>query len=484
LAETNPIPDISNYRNNGYPTTQTIYVRVDSQLDNDCLGMGAHIALYIEPIPIANSVTIDRQCDNDFDDYFPFDTATIEATVLNGQTGMVVSYVDENGNDLTSPLPNPFTTSSQTITIRVTDSNSIDPDGACYAETTLEFIVDKKPVANPVTDFIECDDDLDELFSFDTSTIEATILNGQTGMLVSYVDENGNPLSSPLPNPFLTGSQSISVKVENELYVNCTAEATINFTVHPKPTFELDEEAVVCLNLLPKQLSIFNPQENNYSYTWTDEYGFEISNQPQAEITQGGIYTVIATSINGCTSYPQEINILESTIASITTSQIEITDDSDNNVISVETSGLGIGNYEYAIQKEGESIGFYQDEAIFENISAGIYTVYVKDKNNCGTVTIAISVIGYPKFFTPNNDGYNDYWNVIGVNSNFYSNSLIHIFDRFGKLITTINPSSNGWNGFYNGVTLPSTDYWFTVELIDKNGSIKVRKGHFSLIRS
>ena len=113
----------------------------------------------------------------------------------------------------------------------------------------------------------------------------------------------------------------------------------------------------------------------------------------------------------------------------------------------------------------------------------GIYSVYVNDKNNCGTINIDVSVIGYPKFFTPNNDGYNDYWNVIGVNSNFYPNSLIYIFDRFGKLVTTVDPSSNGWDGFYKGVSLPSSDYWFTVELIDSSGSRKVRKGHFSLIR-
>ena len=483
LAEENPILDTSNYRNIGYPTTQTIYVRVDSPLDNDCLGMGAHITLNVEPIPIANPVIISRQCDDDFDEFFPFNTSTIETAVLNGQTNMIVSYLDENGNTLASPLPNPFSTNSQTITIRVTDNTSNDPDGACYAETTLEFIVDKKPVANPITDFTECDDDLDGLFSFDTSTIENSILNGQTGMLISYVDESGNALSSPLPNPFLTGSQAITVKVKNELNNNCITTTTINFTVHPKPEFELDKEATVCLNILPKQLSIFNPKEDNYSYSWTNEQGLEISNHPQAEITQGGIYTVVATSINGCTSYPQEINVLESNIATITTTQIEITDDAVNNIIAIETTTLGIGNYEYTIQKEGEAIGFYQDEPVFENISAGIYTVYVRDKNNCGTVKVGVSVIGYPKFFTPNNDGHNDYWNVIGVNSNFYPNSLIHIFDRFGKLITKVDPSSNGWDGNFKGNSLPSSDYWFTVELIDSNRSRKVIKGHFSLIR-
>jgi hypothetical protein len=49
-----------------------------------------------------------------------------------------------------------------------------------------------------------------------TQLIEATILGGQTGMKISYFDQNGTKLDSPLPNPFVTGTQNISVSVENQ----------------------------------------------------------------------------------------------------------------------------------------------------------------------------------------------------------------------------------------------------------------------------
>ncbi|WP_456376739.1 T9SS type B sorting domain-containing protein, partial [Lutibacter sp.] len=91
--------------------------------------------------------------------------------------------------------------------------------------------------------------------------------------------------------------------------------------------------------------------------------------------------------------------------------------------------------------------------------------------------------IGFPKFFTPNNDGYNDTWKVLGVNQNFYTTSLIYIFDRFGKVVAQINLKDEGWDGLFNGEHLPATDYWFTVELIDNKGNTRTRKGHFSLIR-
>ena len=483
LAEVNSILDPANYRNKAYPNKQTIYIRVDSQLDNDCLGLGAHITLYVEPIPIANPVKIDRKCDDDFDGLYPFDTATIESSVLNGQTGMMVSYMDKNGNTLPSPLPNPFLIPSQTITIRVADSKSKDMDGTCYAETSLDFMVDKKPVANSIINLVACDDDFDGYYPFNTTTVEASILNGQKGMLVSYIDENGINLPSPLPNPFLTTSQTVTVKVENKLNNNCVAETSFDFIVNQKPDFELVDTEILCLNKIPKKLSIVNPKEADYSYRWTDENNIEISKNAEALIYKGGIYTVTATSQYACVSFPKQIIVTESNIASISVNQIEIKDDSSSNSIAIETLNLGIGDYEYAIQKDNEPMLSYQNSPLFENISPGIYTVYVNDKNNCGTEKIEVSVIGYPKFFTPNNDGYNDYWNVIGVNNQFYPNSLIHIYDRYGKIVAKINPTSIGWDGYFKGTPLPASDYWFSVLLIDSNGNTKEKRGHFSLKR-
>jgi len=55
----------------------------------------------------------------------------------------------------------------------------------------------------------------------------------------------------------------------------------------------------------------------------------------------------------------------------------------------------------------------------------------------------------------------------------------INIFDRYGKLIISLDPESDGWDGTYNGAKLPSTDYWFVVTRA--NG--QVHKGHFSMKR-
>jgi gliding motility-associated-like protein len=105
--------------------------------------------------------------------------------------------------------------------------------------------------------------------------------------------------------------------------------------------------------------------------------------------------------------------------------------------------------------------------------------LYVRDQNGCGTNVIQINVIGYLKFFTPNNDGANDFWQVKGIDNQFQANSTISIFDRYGKLITQIQPNAQGWDGTFNGQALPASDYWFKVNLEDG----RIFKGHFSLKR-
>jgi gliding motility-associated-like protein len=89
-------------------------------------------------------------------------------------------------------------------------------------------------------------------------------------------------------------------------------------------------------------------------------------------------------------------------------------------------------------------------------------------------------VLKYPKFFTPNNDGYHDTWNIPDLA--FQPESFINIFDRYGKFLKKISPSGAGWDGNYNGNQLPSSDYWFQA-FYTQNGIDQVFKSHFSLKR-
>ena len=462
LAEHNPILDISNYRNEGYPHTQDVYIRVDSAIDNDCLGLGHHITLHVEKQPIAYSVNIQEQCDDDGDTMYAFDTTTTEAILLKGQTGMTVSYIDETGNLLSSPLPNPFLTSSQTITARVTNATSQDPNGACFDETNIVFNVDAAAVAHGVDDIIECDDDGDGQFSFDTSNIESSILNGQTGMVVTYIDESGHTLPSPLPNPYLSESQEITVLVENLLSNICFDETTFKLVVIEQPILNMNDTWLIC-----EGDSVDIVADQGYDeYLWSTEEG-----SSTVTVYEAGTYEVTATNIyeNIRCETSKTVTVIESNVATIT--NIETKDWTQNdNVILVFVEGLG--DYEYSI----DGI-IYQEENTFQDLKINNYTIYIRDKKGCGIETEEVFLVYYPKYFTPNNDGLHDTWHI--YNSNLEPNNKIYIYNRYGKLIKQLNPNNIGWDGTMNGEMMPTSDYWFVV--YRQNG--KQYRGHFTLKR-
>jgi gliding motility-associated-like protein len=218
------------------------------------------------------------------------------------------------------------------------------------------------------------------------------------------------------------------------------------------------------------EAGILNDSPGNYSYLWSNG---ETSGTIQ--INEIGTYTVTATNIFGC-SESRSITVEPSNTA--TFNDIIVVDASENNTITVLVSGEG--EYEYALYNQDGLYATYQTENIFYNVYGAIYTVAVRDiKNNCGIVTQDVSIIGFPKFFTPNGDGHNDTWNVKGVSNVFQPNTMIRIYDRYGKLVKQISPLGTGWDGKFNGALLPSDDYWFSAILQDG----REFKSHFTLKR-
>ena len=143
------------------------------------------------------------------------------------------------------------------------------------------------------------------------------------------------------------------------------------------------------------------------------------------------------------------------------------------SIQALATGGYGV--YEYSLNAID-----WQTSPIFNNLSNGSYTIYVRDIQGCGIlIANVVQTITYPNYFTPNGDGFNDTWNI-DLPSEY--NGIIFIFDRYGKFIQQIIPNDIGWNGTLNGEPLPSTDYWFKVEYTEDNVR-KEFKSNFTLKR-
>jgi len=180
------------------------------------------------------------------------------------------------------------------------------------------------------------------------------------------------------------------------------------------------------------------------------------------DVTAGGNYTVKMTTADNCI-FTKNFTVNETAVPEISSVVI------NGRTIIINT--IIPGDYSYSINGIN-----YQTSNTFTEVESGLHTAYAK--NNCGVDPENFIVIIAPKFFSPNNDSYNDFWNVDGML--FYPEAKVSVFDRFGKLLVQLNRSNPIWDGTLNGKTLPADDYWYVLKI---NDALPEVKGHFSLVR-
>lgn len=445
---------------------ETITARITNP-STDCFNETT-FNLIVNSLPIANILEEIIGCDDNIDGVSEyFDTSNVESTVLGGQTGMEVSYYDNMGDFLSNTLTNPYTNiipDEEIITVRVTNTQT-----SCYAETSLVLKTSVKPQINTPQDIYSCDEG-NGISTFDLSTIENEIIGNQRGLDVYYYDIIGNELTSMINSSFQNiepWGQTIYVKVENASNNLCFSEISFNLLINELPQLEIEESYFLC-NLEPSlPLSI----EGNFdSWEWAFEDGSIVSNSSIVNLSNAGNYslTVSESEIGITCKNIFYFELIRSVLPTIT--NVEYQELSDNNYIKIIASGDG--DFEYSI----DGIN-YQNSNEFNNILGGVYNVIVRDKYGCGEDTQQITIVDYPKYFTPNGDGTNDYWQIKGITN--YISSEIYIYDRYGKLLKQLNTNSEGWDGTFNGSMLASDDFWFSVIL--ENG--REFKGHFTLKR-
>jgi len=266
---------------------------------------------------------------------------------------------------------------------------------------------------------------------------------------------------------------------------DCLGITQITLNVIQTAVIELDSSNnVICIDPLTEE--VLNPivlgsnLGADYNYKWIKDGTTQISENPTIEVTEIGRYKVeITSTVTGCSYFSNEVEI---TLASIpvnheTWLSVEQSEPfSSTNNVRITAYGLGDSVFSYRL--DNGSINY---DGIFNNLSAGAHIITITNAQGCfSPLQVPIYIIGFPKFFTPNNDGYNDWWNIYDSDEAFELESIdIRIYDRYGKLVTTINSSERGWDGTYNGQMLRSDDYWFEIIMPDNH----IYRNHFSLVR-
>jgi gliding motility-associated-like protein len=144
--------------------------------------------------------------------------------------------------------------------------------------------------------------------------------------------------------------------------------------------------------------------------------------------------------------------------------------------IMVDAS-YGTSPYYYSVDKGVSDLSNEKDSLTYSN-----HTAYVVDAVGCKAsypFSITAPKIKIPDYFSPNGDGTNDGWKIPGIDQT-YPNAEITIFDRWGKKIASYKGADEGWDGKYNGHDMPTTDYWYEIQVREID---KTYTGHFTLLR-
>ena len=500
--------------------------RVDYQ-GNNCYVL-VEQPLTVNPLPgVVQPLSPYRACDDNADGIAVFDLtnpllapAIVAAPQLPADFTISYYLTAAGANPLTNtgetPLPSSYTNvtpNAQDIYIRVVNNAT-----GCVNTGVLPLAVEAQALATGPQIFNQCDsyaDPYDGVELIDLTTYATAILNGQDPaiFLLSYytslvdAQTGTHALTLAQAQGYQTDADvdTIWVKVENSsnlITPVCYAITTIAITVerYPNPIINTaNAVSTICVdfitNAVVRPLTLDSGMSNpaNYTFEWFEGgvvipgatgATYTVDTPAPAGATRSYTVHVTSNSTLACETTSASFDVIQSgqaVVPSGTTGYTVTNAFTSSQIITVLIDGYGAPVYEYSLDD-----GPRQTSNVFENVSLGTHVIHVWDTKggvaySCEELMIQdVQIIDYPHYFTPNGDGINDTWNIVGLGGQ--PNAKIYIFDRYGKLLKQISSTGQGWDGTYNGHLMPSDDYWFSVDYIEQ-AAAKQFKSHFAMKR-
>lgn len=462
-----------------YDRDGTYMVKATITIDNCVIDLYKEIQVYSRPNPLDNRIL--KQCVLDPSIKAKFNLNEIESILNLRDKEYQLSFyqtledASNNTNKIESPNYYQNTSEGEELYVKV-----ITPEGCFdianfFLETVLIDVQNIEPLFG-----CENSDGLNEnnesLFDL-SSKIESmkTELSLQESVIIGFYEtyENAQLEKEPLPIEYISGPKTIWTRIENSQN-ECSGLGSFDLVIGNSINLEIQDTYTLCFDPIESSVSI-DEGIGNERWEW--------KNDNDSIISIGRVFTTNSKGKYSVTVYKTQNGFecsrsAEFEIVDVKTSSIK-TIETGNGLIKIDLNTSG--DYQYSI--DGRNYFGSGTSHTFENVR-GIHSIYIQDIEQCEEpLSTNISIISFPKFFTPNNDGYNDRWKIYGISREFYLSANTKIYNRFGKLLHTMSLKDNeiGWEGHFKGDMLPTSDYWFETKLIDIKGETRTETGYFTL---
>ncbi|MCX6270565.1 MAG: PKD domain-containing protein [Bacteroidetes bacterium] len=427
------------------PTDTTTYTVVVTS--NGCSGYDT-LVVNVNPIPVANAGP---------------DTAICIGTNLTVHGSGGLQYLWNTG----ALTPDLHLQPSSTATY----SLSVTSNG-CSSTDEVTVTVNPLPMPDLGNDTSIC-------------AIDSILLN--PGNFTSYLWSTGDNF------PLLVTSTSGTYRVQVWNEFGCTRSDSMTLIVYPIPSPNMTSAP---FNGCDPVMVTFTNQTNPpaLQYTWYFGDGKTSNDEnPLHTYTLPGLFTVIlkAVSMGGCEAtdtFPAVVRVYKTPTASFypkpkTVSIFEPTVTFINESVYADKYSWDFGDG--VVSGDPEPVHPYAD--------TGYYDVTLVTTTGPGcydTASAQVHVKGFftfyiPNAFSPNDDGYNDFFGPKGEGWGKYKQYTMMVFNRWGEMIYQTNDPDKPWNGRKDnsGKICQDGQYIYFIKLQAEDESINEYKGFVILIR-
>lgn len=396
-----------------------------------------------------------------------------DSVYLNVTGASIYNWTNSSGIDSINGIFVLFPTSTSTFITNGTDANG------CTNVDSIAITVLDNPVPTVDIDMPSAVCEGDEITYNASGTFGGTspqyqwYISADSGATFTPSGTNSSTFTSALPlNSFIyvgLTSNELCVSPSNIVTTSDTALVPIS----QNPDITLNTPTDVCLGETTYIQAIETNSLSPLTYQWyydadnNGEFDLISNNLDSIEVSEAGDYQVAVTYQGICTdvSSPVSLSVIEVTVDPSISDSLILQGEtialsaSTNGTYITWTNSLGDSLYSGPLSQVFDTPEY--DETYFIN-------AFIGQCSASASISVdVIEPIEIPDAFTPNGDGINDYFTILGIDT--YAGARIELFNRWGNVVHSTygghNYAAFQWDGIFNGKQLPAGVYYYTIDL-------------------